>query len=78
MNYFKCCLNCVAPKRYPGCSIKCKEYAEEKGRYESDKARARKCYIPDIYFIDRNKKAKAKFEKRRKKRGNKSYTYGDS
>lgn len=62
MSYFKCCLNCVAPKRYPGCSIKCKEYADEKERYESDKARARKCYILDNCFIG----------------GNKSYAYGDS
>lgn len=39
MNYFECCHYCVAPKRYPGCSSKCPEYATARAKFESDKAR---------------------------------------
>ena len=34
----KCCLGCVAPKRYPGCHGVCQEYLKEKADYESRKA----------------------------------------
>lgn len=39
MNYFECCQYCVAPKRYPGCSGKCPEYAEARAKYDADKAK---------------------------------------
>lgn len=39
MNYFECCRFCVAPKRYPGCSSQCPEYATARAKFEEDKAR---------------------------------------
>lgn len=36
MNYFECCHICVPPKRYPGCSGKCPEYATARAKYEAD------------------------------------------
>lgn len=35
----KCCENCVAPKRYPGCHDVCKEYKNEKAEHEVKKAK---------------------------------------
>lgn len=34
-----CCKDCVAPKRHPGCHATCKEYIEEKAKYEEQKAK---------------------------------------
>lgn len=38
-NYYtvKCCKDCVAPKRHPGCHDTCKEYNDEKQRQEARK-----------------------------------------
>ena len=32
----KCCLGCVAPKRYPGCHGHCPEYIAEKEKYDKE------------------------------------------
>lgn len=50
MNYFECCHHCVAPKRYPGCSGKCPDYAEAKAKFDADRAKQKsvidmRCYI---------------------------------
>ena len=34
----KCCLGCVAPKRYPGCHDRCREYISEKNEHDRRKA----------------------------------------
>lgn len=34
----KCCKDCVAPKRHPGCHGHCPEYTAEKALYEAEKA----------------------------------------
>lgn len=34
----KCCINCVAPKRYPGCHDHCTEYTKEKAIHNEEKA----------------------------------------
>lgn len=39
MGFFECCHHCVAPKRYPGCSGKCPEYAKARGEYDEYKAK---------------------------------------
>lgn len=36
-SFFECCIGCVTPKRYPGCSGKCNEYAEAKAKHEERK-----------------------------------------
>lgn len=33
----KCCKDCVAPKRYPGCHGVCPEYIHEKELWEEEK-----------------------------------------
>lgn len=35
---FKCCKNCVAPKRTPGCHDHCPEYIAERAEYDKKKA----------------------------------------
>lgn len=37
MTGIKCCKDCIAPKRYPGCHGVCEEYLTEKAKYEADK-----------------------------------------
>lgn len=37
----KCCKDCVAPKRHPGCHATCKEYIDEKAQLEKDKEKAK-------------------------------------
>lgn len=49
MNYFECCHYCVPPKRYPGCSGKCPDYAEGRAKYEADKAKANKYRTANTY-----------------------------
>lgn len=39
MNYFECCIPCVPPKRYPGCSGKCPEYKTARAKFDADKAK---------------------------------------
>lgn len=31
---FKSCMNCVAPKRHPGCHASCPEYIAERAEYD--------------------------------------------
>jgi hypothetical protein len=38
----KCCKDCVAPKRYPGCHDHCLQYIQEKTAYEEKMAAANK------------------------------------
>ena len=33
----KCCKECVAPKRHPGCHGTCEEYLAERAEYEKQK-----------------------------------------
>lgn len=80
MSYFRCCLDCVAPKRYPGCSGKCAEYLSEKARYESDKAKANEIDrgATGEYFMERRLKSRDRYVKyRQKKRGRKGYPFGE-
>lgn len=35
-----CCLNCVAPKRHPGCHGHCPEYIEQKAKNDKDREEA--------------------------------------
>ncbi len=37
----KCCKDCVAPKRYPGCHGVCPEYIHEKALWEEEKTAIR-------------------------------------
>lgn len=37
MMKIKCCKDCVAPKRYPGCHSVCPEYIHEKALWEEEK-----------------------------------------
>lgn len=39
MNYFECCIPCVAPKRYPGCHGTCSEYKQARTKYDNDIAK---------------------------------------
>lgn len=49
MNFFECCHHCVSPKRYPGCSGKCPEYAESRAQFEEHKAKKNAKDSIDIY-----------------------------
>lgn len=65
MNYFECCHHCVAPKRYPGCSGKCPEYAEARAKFNADKARndertATRNYTIEHIAINKDRVAKRK------------------
>ena len=37
-----CCKDCVAPKRYPGCSGKCPDYKEQRAKLDKEKEAERK------------------------------------
>lgn len=52
----ECCKDCVAPKRHLGCHSTCKEYKEEKARWEEtkEKIRANKAEAPKINSYDFN------------------------
>lgn len=41
INYFECCMPCVPPKRYAGCSGSCPEYKEARAKYDEYKAKER-------------------------------------
>lgn len=47
-----CCKDCVAPKRHPGCHDTCKEYFEQKERWEKDKENAKIHSAPTITAYD--------------------------
>lgn len=66
MNYFECCHHCVAPKRYPGCSSKCPEYATARAKFEEDKARNVKKTATRLYTIEQVIKNKDKVAKRKR------------
>ena len=42
MGFFECCHKCVPPKRYPGCSGTCPEYAEQRVLFDAQKEAIRK------------------------------------
>jgi hypothetical protein len=80
MNYFKCCLDCVAPKRYPGCSAKCEEYLSERAQYDLDKEKANEVDRGAVgnYFMERRVKSQDRYVKyKQKKHGRKSYSFGE-
>lgn len=53
----RCCKDCIAPKRHPGCHATCQEYIDEKAKYTVEKAKERKAMdkerICDEYEINR-------------------------
>lgn len=71
MNYFECCHKCVAPKRYPGCSGKCPEYAEARAKYDADKAKANERITLKYYINEKSTETKdniTKYIRRRPRR----------
>lgn len=70
MNYFECCHHCVAPKRYPGCSGKCPEYAEARAKYDADLAKQKQGVELKYYINNKNADridSVAKYERKRRK-----------
>ena len=57
MAIIKCCMDCVAPKRYPGCHDRCPEYLKEKAEYERLKAKADKIRRVDFSLYTQRSKA---------------------
>ena len=57
----KCCKNCVAPKRKPGCHDHCPEYLAEKAQEEQKKAQdnLKRKVSSDIYNQRADRIAKA-------------------
>ena len=47
----RCCRNCVAPKRYPGCHGQCPEYIAEKEQHDAlmEQERQKSKVRNDIY-----------------------------
>ena len=39
---FECCINCVAPKRHPGCHGACKDYKKDKALLDQRRENIRK------------------------------------
>lgn len=71
MNYFECCHKCVPPKRYPGCSGTCPEYAEARAKFDADKAKNKQHVLMDQYAGAKNSATKdgiAKYTKRRSRK----------
>ena len=56
----KCCKDCVAPKRHPGCHDHCPEYQKEKADHEARKAVADKKKLTDQGIYLQRAKAVAK------------------
>lgn len=75
----KCpCINCVAPKRYPGCHDHCPEKAE----YDKTDLALKKKYIEEYMTSSRkanvfNTKYSIGMDRRNKKKGKKLKNYGD-
>ena len=68
MNYFECCMKCVAPKRYPGCSGPCPDYKEARAKYDADKARQAERMALKYYINEHSTATKdgiAKYVKKR-------------
>lgn len=59
--FIKCCRDCVAPKRYPGCHGNCQEYLDEKAEHERRKEEIdrKKKISNDIYNRRADRVAKA-------------------
>lgn len=72
MNYFECCHHCVAPKRYPGCSGKCPEYAEARVKFNSDKEKNKERTLMRNYIVEHVRITKDRVAKR--KRDNRPYS----
>lgn len=66
MNYFECCHHCVAPKRYPGCSGKCPDYAEAKAKFNADKQKNQERTATRNYTIEHIAKSKDRVAKRKR------------
>lgn len=68
MNYFECCHICVPPKRYPGCSGKCPDYAKARAKYDADMAKQSAGKQLKYYINEHNAAAKdgiAKYVRKR-------------
>lgn len=68
MNYFECCHICKPPKRYPGCSGECPEYAEARAKYDADKAKQRSGLDMKYYINEKNVSVKDGIAKYARKR----------
>lgn len=53
MNFFKDCIDCVPPTRYPGCGDHCEKYQKAKVKHDAYKDRQRKATraANDLYEI---------------------------
>lgn len=56
----KCCLDCVAPKRHPGCHGDCPEYLQEREALDEELKKAREDTVGSAvgYIADNQKKIK--------------------
>lgn len=62
----KCCKDCVAPKRYPGCHDHCDKYSKEKEAYNQRKAELdRDRQLTTAIYVDRGIKVEKALRKRR-------------
>lgn len=65
----KCCKDCVAPKRHPGCHSVCSEYLAQKAEYEKLKEiHDKEKQINMGIYIDRNTKVYKAMQNRRNKK----------
>lgn len=63
----RCCKDCVPPKRHVGCHSECKEYKDEKERFEAEKRWLKENKTPRItqYDFDEIMYVNSKRHKRR-------------
>lgn len=64
----KCCLGCVAPKRYPGCHGTCPDYIKEKALHDADREKEFKEKQIRTGLSDQRFQGVAKAEKHKRKR----------
>ena len=64
----KCCLGCVAPKRYPGCHGSCPEYLNEKALHEAAREEAFRAKQISAGLSDQRFHGVVKAEKHKRKR----------
>ena len=69
MSRIKCCMDCVPPKRYPGCGAKCKAYIAEKEALAKQQAEREKAAKPYKETYEMHKRAVAKAMRRRGDKG---------
>lgn len=67
MGLFECCHGCVAPKRYPGCHDRCKEYLEQKALNDARKEAQFKKTIVEVGILDQRGRSVSKALKKRRK-----------